>query len=60
MGRRLPKPTAELMRLKYIEKVDLSKIRRADMDLLAYLKTQKPGDYGRLKKQAVAHFKGRH
>jgi transcriptional regulator with XRE-family HTH domain len=58
-GRRLPKPTAELLRLKYIEKVDLSKIRRVDMDVLAFLKKEQPADYRKLKKLAENHFKDR-
>jgi len=38
--RRLPKPVQELLRLVYVEKIDLKTIRRKDMDVLAYLKRE--------------------
>jgi transcriptional regulator with XRE-family HTH domain len=59
MGRRLPKPVQQLLRLVYIEKVDLDKIRRADMDLLAYLKSEERDTYKRLQQKAAAHLKGK-
>lgn len=42
-GRNMPKAVRELLRLVHIDKIDLRKITRADMLLLAYLrKVEKP------------------
>jgi predicted transcriptional regulator len=57
MGRRLPKPVQQLLRLVYIEKVDLDRIKRVDMDLLEYLKTEDKTTYQRLRKKAAEHNK---
>lgn len=41
-GRRMPKPVMELLRLTYIERIDLSRINAADLELLDYIKTSRP------------------
>jgi transcriptional regulator with XRE-family HTH domain len=40
-GRRLPKPVQQLLRLIYIEKVDMDTIKRADLEVITYLKAER-------------------
>ncbi|WP_024303349.1 DNA-binding transcriptional regulator [Pseudogulbenkiania sp. MAI-1] len=54
-GRAMPKPTQQLFRLVYIERVDLSKINRQDMQIIDYLKETHPDLYQSLQK-AVKPF----
>lgn len=54
-GRRLPKSVAALLRLVYIDRVDLSTVRRADMELIAYLKSERQALYRKLRREAVLH-----
>ncbi|EEG08200.1 helix-turn-helix domain-containing protein [Pseudogulbenkiania ferrooxidans] len=49
-GRAMPKPTQELFRLVYVERVDLSKINKQDMEIVDYLKETHPDLYQSLKK----------
>jgi transcriptional regulator with XRE-family HTH domain len=53
-GRNMPKPVKELLRLVYIEEIDLSKVHKEDFDVIAYLKEVKPELYAQLKKEAKA------
>jgi transcriptional regulator with XRE-family HTH domain len=55
--RRLPKPVQHLLRLIYIDKLDLEKVRRQDMDLIAYLRSEKADDYKKLLRESTAHWK---
>ncbi len=57
--RRLPKPVQELLRLVYVEKVDLNAIRREDVELVAYLKSEQKDQYKRLRKEAADYFNPR-
>lgn len=58
-GRRLPKPVLHLLRLIYIEKVDLSQIRREDIELLEYLHAENRELYDRLRKKTKGWVKSR-
>lgn len=49
-GRRMPKPVKELLRLVHVEGLDLSKLRREDVDIIEYLKETQPDLYKSLKK----------
>lgn len=51
-ARRLPKPVQHLLRLIYIEKVDLSRVKREDIELIEYLRTEDSDLYERLRKQS--------
>jgi transcriptional regulator with XRE-family HTH domain len=53
-GRRMPNPVRELLRLVYIERIDLSRVNREDFDLLQYLKGQQPAVYEDLRRQLLA------
>ncbi|MBN3003375.1 helix-turn-helix domain-containing protein [Chromobacterium alkanivorans] len=49
-GRNMPKPTRELLRLVYIEQIDLTTIRGEDVQIVDYLKTTHPDLYKSLAK----------
>ncbi|MBI2311202.1 MAG: helix-turn-helix domain-containing protein [Betaproteobacteria bacterium] len=51
-GRNMPRPVRELLRLVHVERLDLHRIRREDMDVLDYLKSRDPEQYRNLKKAA--------
>jgi transcriptional regulator with XRE-family HTH domain len=38
-GRRMPKPVQELLRLVYIERLDLSRVRKEDFEIVERLKS---------------------
>ena len=58
-GRRLPKPVHQLLRLIYIDKIDLSKVTRHDMELLAYLKSERKDLYKKLRRESVVFSRKR-
>lgn len=51
-GRDLPKPVRELLRLVYIEKLDLKRVRREDVELVEYLRAEEQNLYQSLKVKA--------
>jgi DNA-binding XRE family transcriptional regulator len=51
-GRRLPKPVLSLLRLVYIEKLDLERVRREDVELVEYLRAEERDLYQRLRRKA--------
>ncbi len=51
-GRNMPKPVQELLRLVYVEQVDLTKVKKEDFDVIDYLKNAQPDLYKQLKKAA--------
>ena len=51
-GRNIPPPVRELVRLLYIEKVTLTKIRKDDLIVAELLRTQEPSLYKRFRKSA--------
>lgn len=53
-GRNIPRPVQALLRLVHIEQVDISKIRKEDIEVLEYLRTQKPDLLKTLKKEVKA------
>lgn len=57
-GRNMPRPVQHLLRLVHVERVDIAKIRREDIEVIEYLKANNPGLLRDLKKQAKAHRKG--
>lgn len=38
-GRDMPKPVRELLRLVHMEQIDLTKVKREDFEIVAYMKT---------------------
>lgn len=53
-GRKMPKPVRELLRLVHVEQIDISRIRREDVEVLDYLKQSHPDLYKSLRKAAKA------
>jgi transcriptional regulator with XRE-family HTH domain len=49
-GREMPKPVRELLRLVHVEQVDLSQVRRADFEIIAYLRESHPDLYRSLRR----------
>ncbi len=56
-GRNMPRPVQHLLRLVHVERVDISRIRREDLDVIEYLKATNPALLRDLKKQTRAHRK---
>lgn len=57
-GRSMPKPVRELLRLVHVERLDLSKVRREDFDVLEYLKAQHADLYESLRREVQARGGG--
>ena len=49
-GREMPKPVRELLRLVHIEKLDLTRVRKEDFEVIEYLKQSHPDLYQNLRK----------
>lgn len=56
-GRSIPKTVRELLRLVYIERVDLAKVNGEDMVIAQLLKVKNPEVYKALKKEAKVNNK---
>ena len=44
-GRTMPRPVRELLRLVHVERLDLSKVKREDLDVLDHMKSNHPDLY---------------
>jgi transcriptional regulator with XRE-family HTH domain len=55
--RQMPQPVLTLLRAIYIDKIDLSQIRRGDVELISFLRKSQPGLYKALRRQATAYVK---
>jgi transcriptional regulator with XRE-family HTH domain len=53
-GRNMPRPVRELLRLVHIEQVDIQRVRREDVEIAEFLRSENPGEYKALKKEARA------
>lgn len=56
-GRKMPKPVRELLRLVHIERIELSKVNRKDLEIAALLKKHNPELYAELSKQTKSERK---
>lgn len=56
-GRNIPRPVQALLRLVHIEQVDISKVKREDIEVAEYLKSSNPELFKNLKKEARAKRK---
>lgn len=50
-GREMPKPVQELLRLVHVEKIDLTKVKKEDFEVIEYLKSANPDLYRELRKR---------
>ena len=57
IGRNMPRPVRELLRLVHVEQIDIQKVKREDMDVIDYLKSEDPELFKSLKKSAKAKKK---
>ncbi len=53
-GRSMPKPVLQLLRLVHVDRIDLSRVKRGDFEVLSYLKAEEPVLFRRLKTEASA------
>jgi len=53
-GRNMPRPVQHLLRLVHVERIDITKIRRDDFEVVQYLKSKNPALFKELKKDAKA------
>jgi transcriptional regulator with XRE-family HTH domain len=53
-GRNMPRPVRELLRLVHVERIDISRLKRDDVDIVEYLKSEDSELYKNLKKAAKA------
>ena len=51
-GRNMPRPVQQLLRLVHVEQIDISKLKREDVEVVEFLKAHEPELYKSLKKQA--------
>ena len=49
-GRTMPKPVRELLRLVHVERVDLSRVKKEDFEIIDHLKSHHPDLYQSLRK----------
>ena len=56
-GRNMPRPVRELLRLVHVEQIDIQRIKRDDVDIVEYLKSEDSELYKTLKKAAKAKKK---
>lgn len=50
-GREMPKPVRELLRLVHVERIDLTKVKKEDFEVIEYLKSANPDLYRELRKR---------
>ena len=56
-GRNIPRPVQALLRLVHIERVDINKIKKDDLEVVEYLKASNPELFKTLKKAARSRTK---
>ena len=56
-GRNMPRPVRELLRLVHVEQIDIQRVKRDDLDVVEYLKSENPDLFKTLKKAAKSSKK---
>jgi transcriptional regulator with XRE-family HTH domain len=56
-GREMPKPVRELLRLVHVERIDLTRVKKEDFEVIEYLKSAEPELYRELRKRARSQRK---
>ena len=56
-GRNMPRPVRELLRLVHVEQIDIQRLKREDMDVIEYLKSEESELFKTLKKSAKSKKK---
>ena len=57
-GREMPKPVLELLRLVHVERIDLSRVKHEDFEVLDFLKNEHPDLYKKLRRAVKAKHGG--
>ena len=52
-GRTMPKPVRELLRIVHVDQIDLRKVTKTDLMVLAHLKKSQPAQFKKLKASAT-------
>ena len=58
-GRGMPKPVRELLRLVHIEQIDITKVKREDLEIVEHLKQHQSELYKSIKKELRAKPKAK-
>ena len=53
----MPRPVRELLRLVHVEQIDIQRVKRDDLDVVEYLKSENPDLFKTLKKAAKSSKK---
>lgn len=56
-GRNMPKPVRELLRLVHVEQIDIQRIKRDEIEVIEYLKSEEPDLFKTLKKSAKSKMR---
>jgi transcriptional regulator with XRE-family HTH domain len=56
-GREMPKPVRELLRLVHVERIDLTRVKKEDFEVIEYLKSAEPALYRELRRRARSQRK---
>ena len=51
-GRSMPRPVRELLRLVHVERIDLSRVKKEDFEIIEHLKSRHPDLYQSLRRAA--------
>ena len=57
-GRSMPKPVRQLLRLVHVERIDLSRVKKEDFEVIDHIKMHHPDLYQRLRKAARSKRRG--
>ena len=57
-GRSMPKPVRQLLRLVHVERIDLSRVKKEDFEVIDHMKVHHPDLYQSLRKAARAKRRG--
>ena len=57
-GRTMPKPVRQLLRLVHVERIDLSRVKKEDFEIIDHMKLHHPDLYQSLRKAARGKRRG--
>jgi len=57
-GRTMPKPVRQLLRLVHVERIDLSRVKKEDFEIIDHIKLHHPDLYQSLRKAARGKRRG--
>ena len=57
-GREMPKPVRQLLRLVHVERIDLTRVKKEDFEIIDHMKLHHPDLYQSLRKAARSRRRG--